>query len=40
MKPNAEIVWPLERMEYGQLEFGIRDPDGYLLAFAEEVDEA
>ena len=31
----AEIVWPLEEMEYGSLEFGIRDPDGYTLAFSE-----
>ena len=35
IKDRVEIVWPLETMEYGQLEFGIRDPDGYLLAFAE-----
>ena len=33
---RAEIVWPLERQEYGTREFGIRDPDGYLLAFAEQ----
>jgi hypothetical protein len=25
-------------MDYGQREFGIRDGDGYTLAFAEEVD--
>ena len=37
IKSEVEIVWPLERMEYGQLEFGLRDPDGYTLAFAEEV---
>jgi len=36
---KVEIVWPLERMDYGQLEFGIRDRDGYVLAFAEPVDE-
>src|SRR4029077_8710237 len=35
IKDQAEIVWPLEAMEYGTLEFGIRDPDGYTLAFAE-----
>jgi hypothetical protein len=23
-------------MEYGTREFGIRDPDGYVLAFAEQ----
>jgi catechol 2,3-dioxygenase-like lactoylglutathione lyase family enzyme len=32
---RAEVVWPLELQEYGTREFGIRDPDGYLLAFAE-----
>jgi catechol 2,3-dioxygenase-like lactoylglutathione lyase family enzyme len=35
IKDKADIVWPLEAMEYGQREFGIRDPDGYTLAFAE-----
>ena len=33
---RADIVWPLETMDYGTLEFGIRDPDGYTLAFAED----
>jgi uncharacterized glyoxalase superfamily protein PhnB len=32
---RAEIVWPLGEQEYGTREFGIRDPDGYVLAFAE-----
>jgi uncharacterized glyoxalase superfamily protein PhnB len=36
---KVEIVWPLETMDYGQMEFGIRDRDGYTLAFAEAVDE-
>jgi uncharacterized glyoxalase superfamily protein PhnB len=35
VKDKVEIVWPLETMEYGQTEFGIRDRDGYVLAFAE-----
>ena len=34
--PNADVVWPLADMEYGTREFGIRDPDGYVLAFAEQ----
>jgi uncharacterized glyoxalase superfamily protein PhnB len=38
IKSRVEIVWPLERMEYGQTEFGIHDCDGYTLAFAEEGD--
>ena len=32
IKDHVEIVWPLESMEYGTLEFGIRDGDGYTLA--------
>jgi uncharacterized glyoxalase superfamily protein PhnB len=39
VKAKAQVVWPLETMEYGQLEFGIRDCDGYVLAFAEALDE-
>ena len=38
IKDQVEIVWPLETMEYGQREFGIRDCDGYTLAFAEALD--
>jgi uncharacterized glyoxalase superfamily protein PhnB len=35
VRNSAPIVWPLEAMDYGTLEFGVRDPDGYTLAFAE-----
>jgi uncharacterized glyoxalase superfamily protein PhnB len=35
IRQKVEIVWPLETMDYGQREFGIRDCDGYILAFAE-----
>ena len=35
IRHRVEIVWPLETMDYGQTEFGIRDCDGYTLAFAE-----
>lgn len=35
---EVDVIWPLEQMEYGVQEFGIRDPDGYLLAFSEAVD--
>jgi hypothetical protein len=35
IKDHVEIVWPPEAMEYGTLKFGIRDGDGYTLAFAE-----
>jgi uncharacterized glyoxalase superfamily protein PhnB len=36
IKHKAAIVWPLENMEYGQREFGIKDCNGYAIAFAEE----
>src|SRR5262245_9660536 len=39
IKEMVEIVWPLETMECGQQEFGIRDLDGYMLAFAEAVED-
>jgi catechol 2,3-dioxygenase-like lactoylglutathione lyase family enzyme len=38
VKDKAHLVWPLETMDYGQMEFGIRDCDGYTLAFAEAVN--
>ena len=38
IKNKVEIVWPLETMDYGQREFGIRDGDGYTLAFAETLE--
>jgi uncharacterized glyoxalase superfamily protein PhnB len=40
VKSWAEVVWPLEAMGYGQTEFGIRDGDGYTLAFAEALEGA
>jgi catechol 2,3-dioxygenase-like lactoylglutathione lyase family enzyme len=36
LQNEVQIVWPLKAMEYGTLEFGIRDLDGYILAFAEQ----
>ena len=38
IKDQVQIVWPLETMNYGQKEFGIRDCDGYNLAFAEPLE--
>ena len=32
---EVELHWGPEEMEYGQKELGLRDPDGYFLAFAE-----
>ena len=34
---KAPVVWPLEEIEYGTLEFGVRDPDGYTIAFSEQL---
>ncbi len=39
LKDRVQLVWPLEVMNYGTREFGIRDPDGYMLAFAEDASE-
>jgi len=38
VKDQVEVVWPLEAMDYGQTEFGIRDGDSYTLAFAEALE--
>lgn len=35
--PNVHFEWGPEVMDYGFREFAIRDPNGYLLAFAEPV---
>jgi len=35
---RAEVVWPPEDQEYGTRESGVRDPDGYILAFAATRD--
>ncbi len=37
---KVDIEWPLQEMEYGTLEFGIRDCNGYILAFAEVQESA
>jgi uncharacterized glyoxalase superfamily protein PhnB len=37
LKDRAEVAWPLEQMPYGMLEFAIRDCNGYILSFGQEV---
>ena len=32
---RVHVEWPLQVMDYGTREFGIRDCNGYILAFAE-----
>jgi uncharacterized glyoxalase superfamily protein PhnB len=38
VKDRVSILWPLEAMEYGQKEFGVKDCNGYILAFAEQAE--
>ena len=35
VREEATIVQPLRRQPYGALEFEVKDPNGYVLAFAE-----
>jgi uncharacterized glyoxalase superfamily protein PhnB len=35
VKDRALIAWPLQDMLYGSQEFGVRDCNGYHLAFAQ-----
>lgn len=39
VKPHAKAEWGPEEMPYGMLEFAIRDPNGYLLSFGQEVED-
>ena len=36
VRHRVSLVWPLSDMEYGTREFGVHDPDGYVLVFAQE----
>ena len=35
--PGVTIVQPLRRQPYGETEFELRDPNGYILVFAERL---
>jgi catechol 2,3-dioxygenase-like lactoylglutathione lyase family enzyme len=37
IKDRVTAEWGPEKMPYGMMEFAIKDPDGYLLSFGEEV---
>jgi uncharacterized glyoxalase superfamily protein PhnB len=37
LKDRAPIEWELQEMPYGMLEFAIRDPNGYILSFGQEI---
>ena len=38
IKGRVTAEWGPEEMRYGMMEFAIRDPDGYLLSFGEELE--
>ena len=35
VKDKVTVVWPIQNMSYGSREFGIRDCNGYHLAFQQ-----
>lgn len=37
LKDNSFVLWPLEKTSYGSKEFGIKDNNGYLLAFSQRI---
>lgn len=37
VSPHATVVMPLKDQFYGMREFGILDPDGYVLFFAQRI---
>ena len=39
LKGRVKVEWPLEQMDYGMLEFAIRDCNGYILSFGQENEE-
>jgi uncharacterized glyoxalase superfamily protein PhnB len=38
LQTRAPIEWDLQEMDYGMLEFAIRDPNGYILSFGQPLD--
>jgi uncharacterized glyoxalase superfamily protein PhnB len=38
VKNKAEVVYPIENFDYGMREFAIRDNNGYLLQFGQEIE--
>ena len=39
IKSKAKVVMPLTTQFYGMREFAIEDPDGYVITFAERVEQ-
>jgi len=40
LKDKANISYPMENFEYGMREFAIKDNNGYLLQFGQEINES
>lgn len=40
LKDKANIAYPMENFEYGMREFAIKDNNGYLLQFGQEINES
>lgn len=36
---KVEVAWPIQDFEYGMREFGIVDPNGYLLSFGQPLNQ-
>jgi uncharacterized glyoxalase superfamily protein PhnB len=39
IEDRCAAEWGPEEMPYGMLEFAIKDPNGYLLSFGQEIDQ-
>lgn len=39
VKDKAKVEWELQTMFYGMVEFAIRDCNGYILSFGQDVNE-
>ena len=38
LREKTTVVYPIENFEYGMREFAIRDINGYILQFGQEID--
>jgi uncharacterized glyoxalase superfamily protein PhnB len=38
LQGKVEIAWPIENFHYGMREFAIKDNNGYLLTFGQEIE--
>lgn len=38
VKPQAHVMMPLKNQFYGMREFGVQDPDGYVILFAQRIE--